>query len=165
MPVHRSRVVHTRTQRRKLVWATTDQNVNIPAGQISNTNLLATLSVAGSSLLGVTIMRTHLHVLFVGIDPTHLPRIGLVVGRNTDVGINVAGQQDPSNPELDWMHLDRPIPTASGATIDSVIPYYVDNHSKRKMQELNQAYILAMTNTNAAAQAIQIWARVLIALP
>jgi hypothetical protein len=33
------------------------------------------------------------------------------------------------------------------------------------MQELNQAYILALSNSTAASQTYQIFARVLIALP
>ncbi|ALE29541.1 hypothetical protein A0R81_gp1 [Lake Sarah-associated circular molecule 4] len=157
-----------RSQRRKLVWATTDQSVNIPAGQISNTNLAATLSVAGASLLGTTIMRTHLRIEMTSIAgqaTTDQYRIGLIVGRTSDVGINVAGQQDPSNPELDWVHLDRVIPTASGATVDSTQHWVLDNRSKRKMQELNQAYLLCLQQNAAAARTFNIFARVLFALP
>jgi hypothetical protein len=110
-------------------------------------------------------MRTHLKVFFLNTTATQFPRLGLIVGRNTDVGINVAGQQDPANPELDWIHLERIMGTASGAAQDNQFVFQLDNHSKRKMQELNQAYILALNNPAAAAAVSQIWARVLIALP
>jgi len=152
------------SQRRKLVWATSDNSVTIPAGQISNVNLLSALSVAGSSLLGITIIRTHLR-LQMPQSNAEFRRIGLIVGRATDVGINVAGQQDPSNPELDWMLLDRVGPSWSGATVDSQASMVYDLRAKRKMQELNQAYILALAPASAAANTIQIWARTLIALP
>jgi hypothetical protein len=92
-------------------------------------------------------------------------RIGLIIGRNTDVGVNIAGQQDPANPELDWMHIDRVIPTASGATVDSTQHWVIDNHSKRKMQELNQAYLLCLQQNAAAARTFNLYCRTLIALP
>jgi hypothetical protein len=161
--------VRSSARRRTLVWATTDQNVNIPAGQISNVNLLALLSVAGSSLLGATVMRTHVRIMQSSIGgqaSTDLYRVGIIVGRTSDVGINVAGQQDPSNPELDWRYLDRWTPTSSGAAVDTTqnLPL-IDLRSKAKVGELNQAYILALAHSAAAARLFQIWARTLIALP
>jgi hypothetical protein len=154
-----------RAERRKLVWGTTDQSVNIPAGQISNTNLLAALSVAGSSLLGVTVMRTHCRIMQLAAVAGTTTRVGFIIGRTSDVGINIAGQQDPSNPELDWMLLDRRTQDTNGAATNATQNWVYDLKSKRKMQELNQAYILAITNTTAAAVTYQLWARVLVALP
>jgi hypothetical protein len=110
-------------------------------------------------------MRTHLVMQVNFPASTSLWRVGLIVGRNTDVGINVAGQQDPSNPELDWMLLRREMATFSGATVDAARVLEYDLRAKRKMQELNQAYILALSNSTAASQTYQIFARVLIALP
>ena len=166
-PRMRRSPVHRRgSARRELVWATTDQTVNIPAGQISDLNLLAALSVAGSSLLGVTVIRTHVHIAIqTGLAAGVGWRFGLIIGRNTDVGVNVAGQQDPSNPELDWMYLDRVYGTFSGATADAQRLFEVDLRAKRRMQELNQAYLLCQTNTTAAAVNVAVWARTLLALP
>jgi hypothetical protein len=153
-------------QRRKLVWATTDQSLTVPTGQISNVNLLAALSVAGSSLLGITIMRTHLRVqIQTGGAATQLQRVGLIVGRVSDVGTNIAGQQDPSNPELDWMLLDRRQVLGQETNVSTQPCYTYDVRAKRKMQELNQAYILALSNNGVAGITFALWARVLIALP
>ena len=171
MPLGPRRVARpaVRRPRRTLVWATTDQSVNIPAGQISNVNLLALLSVAGSSLLGCTVMRTHVRLMgssLSGFASTDLLRVGIIVGRTSDVGINVAGQQDPSNPELDWRYLDRWTPSSSGAAVDTTQNWpMIDLRSRAKVGELNQAYILATSHSAAAARIVQIWARTLLALP
>ena len=152
--------------RRKLVWATLDQNVVIPTGTTSDINLLAALAVAGSSLLGVTIMRTHLRISQVATpNATTLYRQGLIVGRLTDVGIGVAGQVDPSNPELDWMYLDRRVADSSGAAANVTQNWFYDVRSKRKMDELNMAYILSQSHTSAGSVTLQLWARTLVALP
>jgi hypothetical protein len=97
---------------------------------------------------------------------TDLLRVGVLVGRVSDIGINVAGQQDPSNPELDWRYLDRYTPTSSGAALDQTQNWpLIDLRSRAKVGELNQAYILAMSHSGAAARIVQVWARTLIALP
>src|SRR5258707_2950004 len=160
MPVRRSR-------RRGLVWATTDQSVNIPAGQISNSNLLATLQVAGSSTLASTVMRTHLRIMVTGVTANQdtLQRVGLIVGRLSDVGINVAGQQDPSNPELDWLILDRRPWEASGAATDRAQDWGYDVKSRRRVGELYQTYLLCLSNAYADAQNYSIFAIVLLYLP
>ena len=154
-----------RSQRRKLVWATLDQSVTIPAGQISNVNLLAALSVAGSSLLGVTVGRTHIRIQATTATAGDLVRIGLVIGRATDVGINIPGQQDPANPELDWMLLDRRAVQGQETNVAGKPCYSYDLRSKRKMQELNQAYVLALQDSGAASSTWQLWARTLVMLP
>jgi len=100
-----------------------------------------------------------------GAAGTPAMRIGLIVGRNTDVGINVAGQQDPANPETDWMYLDKWFATFSGAAQDATTIFTLDLKAKRKLQELNQAYILAITNTTASPSTYLMWARTLVMLP
>ena len=162
----RSRIPVRTTQRRKLVWATVDQSVTIIAGAKTNVNLLAALSVAGSSLLGVTIMRTH-----VEIAPTTALtlgdglRVGFLVARVADVGAGVTGSPDPSDPELDWMlwrheHV-TPLGIAPGG--GDVLVY--DIKAKRKMQELNQAYILSLLNSAGGSKTLYIQGRILLALP
>jgi hypothetical protein len=128
--------------------------------------MLATLEVAGSSTLGSTVTRTHL-VLQIpsGTANQSSLRIGLIIGRVTDVGINVAGQPQASQPELDWMFLERYYPTFSGATQDSTCVFRLDLKAQRQVREQGLTYLLCMTNVTASASTINIWARTLLRLP
>ncbi len=163
---HRRSAAYVRGQRRKLVWATLDQSVNIPAGNVSNTNLLALLAVAGSSLLGCTVMRTHVRITSMsGAVANDLLRVGLIVARVADVGLGVAGAVTAADPELDWMLLDRRVVRGQLTNVDPRAEYEYDVRSKRKLQELNQAYVLSLVPSSAAASVWQLWARTLIALP
>jgi hypothetical protein len=136
------------------------------AGQGSNVNLLAALSVAGASLLGVTVMRTHL-ALYVTTAVTLADelRVGLVIGRVADVGAGPpAGTISASDPELDWMLLRDEFATPTfGPQGSNTLEY--DLKAKRKMQELNQAYILALANSAGGSKTVKIFARTLLALP
>jgi hypothetical protein len=161
---HRRTSTLGRSARRKLVWATADAVVNVPAGGLGNLDLLTAFEVAGSSLLGVTIMRTHLSlaVNFVGIaDQT---RFGLIVDRKASVGAGL-GPNPSSAPEDDWMWLQNVGVTTSGAAVDTVRQIHVDSRAKRKMQELQQAYLLQLSNGNAASQNYGVFCRTLLALP
>jgi len=156
-----------RSTRRKLVWATTDQVVTMAAGVGSNVNLLASLSVAGSSLLGVTIMRTH-----VALYPTTALaladklRVGFLVGRVADVGAGPpAGAPTPADPELDWMLWRHEAVTPLGFTPGGGDMLDYDIRGRRRMQELNQAYLLCLFNSAGGSKTLQISGRVLVALP
>ena len=156
-----------RSQRRELVWATTDQSVALVTGNLgTNLNLLAQLAVAGSSLTGVTIMRTHLDIYcttaVAGGDDL---RVGLIVGRLSEVGAGPpTGALSAADGELDWMlwrhEFAAPTYNPGGS---NVLSY--DIKAKRRMQELNQAYILSLLTAVAASHTYKISARVLLALP
>jgi hypothetical protein len=154
--------------RRKLVWSTLDQSVTMAAGLGSNLNLLASLSVAGASLLGVTIMRTHLDLWRTGQASVLADslRLGLIVDRVAAVGAGPpAGAVTAADPEADWMlwRHEFAAPTFGYSGGSNVLTY--DNRSKRKMQELDQAYLLCLTNAAGGAQTWSISARILVALP
>jgi len=160
MQHRRSSNFHRAPQRRQLVWATTFFAVSPAAGVQTSVQLNSGLL---QNLPGFTVIRTHvrMQVPFVGI--TDKCTIGLIVGRNSDVGTirpDVTGE-----PELDWMHLEQFYPAASGAAVDTLQVITVDNHSKRKMDEPSQVYMLSIKNGNAAAAAYVGYARVLFALP
>jgi len=63
------------------------------------------------------------------------------------------------------MLYDRWLPDMEGGPFTDTHQVFVDNRSKRKMQELDQAYLFSIANTNAVAQTPRVFARTLIALP
>src|SRR5882762_1484718 len=92
MPTTRHRGSRARVapaQRRKLVWATFDNTIAVPAGPPTNTtvDLISQFELAGASKLGITIMRTHM-VLQLPFSVALRWEIGLSVVRNTDIGTN-----------------------------------------------------------------------------
>jgi len=126
-------------------------------------NMLANLQVAGASTLGVTVMRTHVALGLLWGAVTDNWDIGLIVGRLEDVG---TAQLDPNaNPGEDWMLNTQVFPHSSGATVDAASMYTIDNRSKRKVEELDQTYLIAIHNATAASHAVQIYARTLVAMP
>jgi hypothetical protein len=141
--------------------------LTIANGQKANTNLLAALSVAGASLLGVTIMRTHLRLTVTsGGAAGNNFRMGLIVARTADVGSNVTGSVDANDPEADWMLLDRRFVYGQGTNVSPTPEYQYDIKAKRKMQELDQAYILSISAVTASVNlAFALFARTLVALP
>ena len=155
-------------QRRKLVWATTDQSVTMAAGAGSNVNLLASLSVAGASLLGITIMRTHLDMWRTGQASVIADslRLGLIVDRVAAVGAGPpAGAVTAADPEADWIlwRHEFAAPTFGPTGGSNYLVY--DIRAKRRMQELDQAYVLCLNNFAGGSQTWSIAARVLVALP
>jgi len=154
---------HLAPARRKLVWSTTDQSVTLIAGANTSLNLLAALSVAGSSLLGVTIMRTHLTLAIdTAVTAADRLRVGFVVDRVSEVG--AASAITAADPELDWMlwRHETAAPTF-GSGGSNVLEY--DLRAKRRMQELNQAYLLCITNSAGGSKTITVAGRTLVALP
>ncbi len=169
MRSHRRGSRRTAGQRRKLVWCTTDADVALTANQSSCLSLLAGLSVAGATHLGVTVMRTHIRM-----SPSTTPALGdnmyfgLLIGRSLDVGTAIAGQPDPSlaaNADLDWMYINKFYAAPNFGDDGSSNILTLDNRSKRVMQELNQAYFLCFHSGMAAAVTWHVFARTLVALP
>jgi hypothetical protein len=154
--------------RRKLVWATTSTSVTPAANTVTNVDLLSNLKSAGSSVLGVTIMRTHIAIKGAAVALLDTWTYGLIVGRQTDVGVSLAlgTNMDPlGDNELDWMLNTRWFNQSNGAAVNSNQCWTVDNRSKRKMEEMGMAYIFSVTNDSAAANNFQLYARTLVALP
>ena len=169
MPMRGVRTAHpVRRQRRKLVWSTIDQSVTMAAGVGSNVNLLASLSVAGASLLGITVMRTHLDLWRTG-QVSALGdglRLGLIIDRVAAVGAGPpAGAVTAADPEADWMlwRHEFAAPTFGPSGGSNYLTY--DVKAKRRMQELDQAYLLCLFNAAGGSQTWSIAGRILVALP
>jgi len=150
--------------RRKLVWATADGTIALAASPNSvNVDLTPNFRVAGASLLGVTIMRTRgsLTVDNTGRAVGNRVKWGFLVGRTTDLPGTIALANDDS---LDWMLIQSQNPVSSGGAVGQE-RFEVDLRARRKMQELDQAYLLAASNTSGAAMSIRYYVRTLLALP
>jgi hypothetical protein len=163
----RPRSSGVRGSRRTLVWATFDQSVNIAAGAQANSNLLANLQVAGSSTVGITVMRTHLELACITVVTSgDRFRVGLVIGRLGDVGnpapVGSTTAADPGEDWLLWRH-ETAAPTFGEGDQNNVVRY--DVRSKRRSNELDQTYILSMINDVGIAKTFNMQGRILVALP
>jgi hypothetical protein len=152
------------SSRRKLVWATSSTSVALGASPtFNNIDLLANLRVAGSSVLGATIMRTHLTLLVdnTGRAVTSRSTYGVIVEDQENVGgvVDLA-----SNPGRDWAYLVSRSPVSAGGAIGQEL-IEVDLRAKRKVQELDQSWLLCMDNNAGPAMTYRVWARTLVALP
>ena len=129
-----------------------------------NIDLLAELDALGETL-GCTVMRTHMR-----LTPLNAPNLGdqlnfgLIIGRSADAGVAVAGSVTPNQIDLDWMLWDQAI-FNGGFSQGGGNVIQIDNRSKRKMEELHQAYIFSTQAINGVANQWHVLARVLIALP
>jgi len=160
---HRRSAVGGRRTRRKLVWVTSDQLVTVAAGTCKTASLVDQLHVAGASLLGTTIMRTHLSLQCEFAAVTDGTTFGLIVGMRDEIG--TVRPDSTTQPEADWMWIQREWADASGAAINGTRQVLVDSRAKRKMDELDQVYLISLTNGNAAQQVYGVYSRTLLALP
>jgi hypothetical protein len=151
------------SNRRKLVWATANTSIAaIPVAGGFGLDLTGNLRTAGASVLGGTVMRTHLVLSLPFVNVSDFWAVGLLVCRDVDLA---AGIDPNTNPGDDWMFYRQYFPTASGAAVDSVREVVVDLRSKRKFQELEQRYGLHVFNHTGAAKTVPLFARTLVALP
>jgi hypothetical protein len=155
----------SRGQRRKLVWATVNTTVATASNAVHAVDLLGNLRTAGASVLGCTVMRTHVQLGIDWLTPvkTDFWCIGIIVCRDVDVTNGI----DPNtNPGDDWMLSVQYFPSASGAALDIFQQARdIDLRAKRKCQELEQTAALHFSNHSATARNLSIYARTLIALP
>jgi len=164
-----------RRPHRRLIWAQRTVTYAATANsQWTTVDLLQEYKGAtGASSVGVTVMRTHLWVL------PHAPAagdtfwIGLRVQDLDDVATNntnalIANPRD--NPYVDWMlsskyiyDVNLRVPTQHSSFAGAVI----DNHSKRRMEEVQEAYVLTVLQdtVGTVAKTYDVFARVLLALP
>jgi len=169
---HGTRVVHHATaQRRKLVWATAAESFTLAPAARRNTDLLGNLKTVGASVLGTTVMRTHT-VIAVTDTVAGAPAMGLYLGWVVD-DAPTATNLDPSTSfGDDWMLLTQLAP--GYARNSSVLGdagghiYYgerFDLRAKRKIEELNEQYLLCYENAGANTISVGMFTRTLLALP
>jgi hypothetical protein len=153
-----------RSRRRSLVWATTNTNVSFGAGAARGFDLLGNLRTTGSSVLGCTVVRTHIQLGLDWVTPvkTEFWCVGVIRCRDVDVAASI----DPNtNPGDDWMLSKQYFPSASGAALDIFQFREIDLRAKRKVQELEETAALMISNHGAVARNVAIYARTLVALP
>ena len=174
VPMHRGRTNATgrgRPQRRKLVWATDVANgVTVASGaKLPMRDLLANLEVAGSSILGATVIRTHMRIAvnWGTADVATGVTYGLIVNDAPTVT-----NLDPSSPAqygYDWMLWDTMVPgTADQLAISGTVVLagrHIDLRAKRKIEELAEKYWFVLINTGTASIPVTVSTRTLIALP
>jgi len=160
------------SNRRRLVWATAFTFDAIANNANINHDLLANLKVAGSSVLGVTVVRTHMRFSVQWAPLTNGFQglaVGLVVQSMSQVA---AGTVDLFQDE-DWALRDTFLPGSGAGQFANVIAapvegFTVDLRAKRRVQELNQTWCLAMSLQNAAGAdpiPVSVYSRTLVALP
>jgi len=157
--------------RRKLVWATSS-GVNQTAGSGGfSVDLLANLRVAGSSVLGSTIIRTHIDVSLIWAAVTPVTGNGVGIGLAIeDTDLIAAGDVVIGAAGRDWMLRQNWLPGTglNQVSIVSTSPvegFRVDLRSKRKVQELNQTLGFFVQSLTASGIPFSYFARTLIALP
>jgi len=162
-----------RPARRKLVWATAvGTHTGVAAAGKFNDDLLANLEVAGSSVLGATIMRTHLSIAITDVT-TGAPAMGVYVGLIVSTAPTVTNLDPSTAFGDDWMLLTSFGPGTSNGNValfgaSNVTIYYgsrFDVRSKRKIEELGEKYFLCVQNSGANSVNIGTFTRTLIALP
>ena len=158
---------YRRGPRRQRIWATLDTNITVgPTTGIQNLDLLTDLEIAGSGVFGSTVMAwiLHLHVNNWAAQPDEL-RVGLIVEDKGYVGTAV---DLASSRTLNWAFYQRLYPTSTGAAtaINVVADYpFPVVKAKRKLDEFAHIPILALTNISAASKNVDVFSRVLLALP
>jgi hypothetical protein len=160
----RSSFTRVRGSRRRLAWASLDVNAAaIAHNGVFNIDLLSPIEAAGSSKLGVTIMRLILTGAFT-MDIGGFWTVGCTVAQTFELAPDDIDPDAQKN--LDFMYLTRLYPHASGATVDATNPFHSDIRSHRKCAQMGETLGLVATNkSNAAAESFSLLSRVLVALP
>ena len=152
-------------QRRRLEWADTLITFNAIANNtLQVSDLLANFVTDGGSREGLTIIRTHITCSYAPATTGDRSTIGLLV-ENVGAGAGPALMNPLSNPYEPWLLIKTLYPTASGATVDAVSTYEIDNKSKRKVQHVQETYWLTWISTAAGNNSFNAHVRALIALP
>jgi hypothetical protein len=177
MPVHRRRQVlgGVRPQRRKLVWATSSVIRRIVgAGTTTDPiDLLANLEVAGSSVLGATVMRTHTNLFATfGIAATQPGfYVGYLVDSAPAPGANLINPGAQFGLDWMWLNLLGPGNAVSAVPLPPTTPtvtelgFNIDIRSKRRIEELGEKYFLTLHNPDTTGVTISAFTRTLVALP
>ncbi len=175
MPYRRAPRRRMGRNRRKLVWARTFTTLTVTANNsVTNIDLLqAYKAVVGASSAGITIMRTRLDVyptstitnndgFFIGLKVDDLDQV--VASSASALAISPNG-----NPDSDWMFNSwfNALPTYNWQAANNGI--HIDLRAKRRMEEVQQAYLLSIQPVGVAAGGLPltltVHSNVLIALP
>jgi len=163
--------------RRKLIWAQSTGLASFTAnGQYYTTDLLQNYkTIAGASTSGITIMRTHLTVVWQAPVAADSFYVGLRVDDVNQVtaapaALLATNPNPQSNPYVDWMYSDHLIADATGVFGRAPSQFQglvLDSRSKRRMEEVQEAYLLTIVqdSVTTVAKNMQWFARTLIALP
>jgi len=134
------------------------------AGDILNVDLLTGVEFASDQ--GFTVLKG-----FAKLTSTTAPtlgdviNVGSIVGRNLDLGHNVANQVSTNQRNLPWQNMNGFV-FNGGWTVGggNVIPFSF--RGRRVVRGDNEAFILSITNASAATSyTFRLFSRVWIALP
>jgi len=175
MPPYRRRAypVGRGRARRKVTWATAQVGATtVAAGaKLPFVDLLAGLKTAGSSVLGATVMRTHIEMNVTFLDTDTTP--GVFFGTIVRDQQGFSSVDASSNFYDDWLMVDQlvlgtaisAVPFPINAPTESVCGYRFDVKSRRRLHNMNDTYGLCATNVGSANVFIGAFVRTLIALP
>ena len=152
--------------RRRPAWAEFSGTIGLLQNAFSNVNLLGDLDVAGSSILGVTVART---IVRIQVENWALAgdflRVGLLAGRLTDVGVAAPATDLAANPGLSWAWHTELFPSSNGAAINVAQVYDFSSMARRRIRNVNETFLLCLDNPSAATKNLDVFVRVLVALP
>ena len=148
MPYRHHRSTRTSGTRRRTKWIRIANTTGAVAAGVNTVLDAGGAQTAG----GMTLMRFYLwlQVPYVGVGDSTF--VGLISGRDTDVGGGANRPPDPLNDaRLPWRFYYKCLPTATGAAIDTVKVYTFDIKSRIKLADDNEMALLTLHNANAAA--------------
>ena len=155
--------------RRKTVWARSlSGTINVPAATfMPSIKLLDPLEVAGSSTLGVTVVRSHIRLALT--SPTTDTRPSLVWGLLVFDEI-VPNRPNPSSDlNTDWMHWAFLDPSTSMTSFLATSTVFwgetYDIKSQRRIHQLNDALFFTLQNQGSATLSVFVAASILLKLP
>jgi len=154
-----------RGPRRKLIWVTSSATSGaIAAAGNYSLDLIAGMRVAGASVLGATVVRTHLQVTALNgaAAGNSFFWLGLKAADQVEI---TAGITLSASAYEDWALLTACYTTFSGSAVDTSSCHPFDLRSKRKVQEMSETWGLFITNQTTVAQTYSVYARTLLALP
>jgi len=158
--------------RRRTTWVNYESVAVVgTAGHSVNSDLLTQYRVAGGEIVGSTILRTHLW-----LAPTtavaNLDKFswGLIVAGASQISPSfVTGSgfyETQTFPYVDWMLATEEFACPTFGRLAANNRNVVDIRSKRKINDLGETYIHSISAVTAgAALSVQVYARILLALP
>ena len=173
MPVRRPRTFTRRMRSGRLrhfVWATQfSSNVLLASGGLSSAIDLTTgLETVGSSVLGATVMRTHLRLHCVQPSTDTAPAViyGLIVWDST------IAKPDPGvDFYADWYWNSFLSPATSNSAISGVpgtntsYGETIDVRARRRLHQMNDHPFFLMHNFGSTSVTFDLFCRTLLALP